>query len=450
MREMMTRFVRGIWKALPLSAGLLVWCVSATGAFAQVQAGAAKVSITPDPKLFHYPLGGYVAPERNGHMATGVHDTCYARALVLRSGAAGCAIVSLDLCFMPANVKTAVMARLEKTPATLPASAVFLSATHSHSAPDPLALHSSNNVSAGALPSFDPKLLDWFADRITQAITEATGKLRPARIGSGQKDGLGLNRNRRGEKLTDDTMTALRVMDMDGKPIAAIFNYAAHPVYFGADMLQVSGDWSGTFTRQIEAVWPGEVVLFLNGAEGDASPNGADEGTPVERIDTYAAKLSAQANKLYESLTTTPTFTIDAWTQDTALGAPKPHPTFLFAALALKATSDQARSLVDRIMPTRCEVSFVRLGDLLLIGVPGEPTAQTGLAIKALARERGVKTTGVVALTNGWLGYLPSPEQYRAGKYEATMSFYGEGIRDKILVGVKAGLERVKSLAEKR
>src|SRR5437016_8224 len=82
---------------------------------AELMAGAAKVSITPDPKAMPYPLGGYGDPERLGHPATGVHDTCYARALVLSDGTAKCAIVSLDLCFLPANFKSAVMNRLEAT-----------------------------------------------------------------------------------------------------------------------------------------------------------------------------------------------------------------------------------------------------------------------------------------------------------------------------------------------
>ncbi len=405
---------------------------------ADLMAGASKVSITPDPNVMPYQLGGYVSPERTGHNATGIHDTCYARALVLSDGPAKCAIVSLDLCFMPASVKTAVVIRVASL--GIPASGLFLSATHTHSALDPLALHGANTVPAGSLSAYDLKLADWVADRIAQAITEANGKLRPARAGSGQARNLGLNRNRRGEKLTDDTMIALKVTDAGGKPLAAIFNYAAHPVYYGANMLQVSGDWSGTFQRQMEAVYPGSVTLFLNGAEGDASPNGADEGTPAEKIDTYSAKISLAARRLYDSIAANSSGGLKAWTQDTELGPPKPHPFFLLAAGSLHATAAQAREMVYRIMPTRCEVSFVRIGDALFIGVPGEPTAAVGLAGKALAAGAGAKSVGIVALTNGWLGYLLTPEQYKAGKYEATMSFYGDQSGEKILAGITAGL----------
>ena len=48
---------------------------------------------------------------------------------------------------------------------------------------------------------------------------------------------------------------------------------------------------------------------------------------------------------------------------------------FLLAAVQFKATPQQARELVDRLMPTRCELSFVRIADALMMGFPGEPTA---------------------------------------------------------------------------
>ena len=61
--------VGGRWSAV-------LFCFFLAGtARAELMAGAARVSITPDPKEFSYPLGGYVAPARLGHNATGVHDT---------------------------------------------------------------------------------------------------------------------------------------------------------------------------------------------------------------------------------------------------------------------------------------------------------------------------------------------------------------------------------------
>ena len=405
---------------------------------ADLLAGAARVSITPDTKEFHYQLGGYVAKERTGHPATGIHDTCYARTIVLSSGTTRVAVVSLDLCFLPANMKSAVLSRIGVS--GVKAAGLFLAATHTHSAPDPLALHSANTGKAGDLSTYDPKLADWMADHIAQSINEAAAKLTPAKVGSMQVDKVGLNRNRRGERLTDDQLTVVRVVSVDNKPLAEIVNYAAHPVYFGPSMMEVSGDWSGSMARILEAKEPGVVALFLNGAEGDASANGSDEGTSADKITTYAAKLGIAAYELMMQTRLTIDAKISCWTQTVQLPPRQPHPFFMLAAAAMRATPGQAKELVNQTMPTSCELSFIQIGPLLLMGFPGEPTAAVGLAAKALARERGVAIPAITALTNGWLGYLVTAEQYKAGKYEPTMSFYGETIGATILEGVKSGL----------
>ncbi len=416
-------------------------CLSAP-ARADLLAGASRVSVTPDPKEFSYPLGGYVAPERLTKKASGIHDTCYARALVLSHGTAKLAVVSVELCFLPANVKDAVASRVAAT--GIPASGLFLAATHTHSALDPLVLHSGNTGHQSTLPVFDPKILEWVADRIAQSITEANARLKPGRVGSGQADQIGLNRNRRGENVTDDQMTAVKVLDSDGKVIAAVFNYAAHPVYYGDKMLEVSGDWSGSFQRVMEARIPGAVCLFLNGAEGDASPHGSDAGTPAEKIEIYAAKLSDKAKALYDSVEMESAPILRAWAHSVDLPAVTPHPFFLLASAQLKATREQAIELVDRMMPRKCEISFVRIGDVVLAGLPGEPTTPIGLAVKALLRDSGITRAAVVALTNGWLGYIVTADQYKAGKYEPTMSFYGSTIGEVILEGIKSGVRAMK------
>ena len=44
--------------------------------------------------------------------------------------------------------------------------------------------------------------------------------------------------------------------DADGKPIAAIVNYAAHPTLYGDDMLEVSADWPGVMAQDVEKKYP--------------------------------------------------------------------------------------------------------------------------------------------------------------------------------------------------
>lgn len=430
-----------VWKhRLLLASCCVAAALLASGTRAELLAGAARVSITPDPERVSYTLGGYGDLHRMTTPATGIHDTCYARALVLQTGGRKVALVSLDLCYIPADVKAAVLARIAGT--GIQPDGLFLCATHTHSGPEPLLLHSGCVGHIGAMPKFRPELLSWMAGQISAAITQASNTLRPATIGSGQTGPIGLNRNRRGEPGTDDTLTEIRVDGGDGKPIALVVDYAAHPTFFGAQMLQVSGDWAGAFERMMEAAVPGATVLFLNGIEGDVSPKGADDGMPAERIEVYASKLMQPGLRLMASIHPEAHPQLHAWDQTVSLPEPKPHPFFLLGAALFHATRDEALALVHRIMPRECQLSFLRLGGTLLIGFPGEPTTPVGLEAKRMAKSAGVRLPAVVALTNGWLGYLVTAEQYRAGKYEPTMSFYGPQIGAIMLDGVRRGLER--------
>jgi hypothetical protein len=405
---------------------------------AELQAGAASVSITPNPNEIPYFLGGYVGKPRQDQKATGIHDTCRARALVMQNGGPHIAVVSVELCFLPDGVVEEVAKRLKQK--GMGEVRLFLSATHTHSAPDPLALHTRNTEFAGALPTYDPKLMEFVSAQIAAAVETARQRLTPVRLSVTQQNLPGFNRNRRGEKTTDEQLTLLKFSALNGQMVSALAVYAAHPVYYGAEMLQVSGDWCGAYMRQMEALHPGAVFLYLNGAEGDASPSGADEGTSTDKIQTYSARITRRTTDMLAAMPVGEDAPIKWWEQTVELGKPEPNPLFLLAGAALKATPQQSRALINRTMPETTRLTMVQVGECLLLGMPGEPTTPIGLAAKQLCRDAGIKFPAVVALTNGWLGYLVTAEQYRAGKYEPSMSFYGPGIGEKILGGVSAAL----------
>ena len=218
---------------------------------AELRAGAARVSITPDVKARPIPLGGYAA--RKAMPATGIHDLVYARALVLADGNAKAAIVSLDLCFLPANVKTEVAKRLAAGDTGIDAAHLFLSATHTHSAPDPLAMHGGNTFTKlkGWTP-FDAELLKFTADRIAQAIGDANKALVPAQVGVRVENVMGANRNRRGDTTVDPDLTVLKVTRKDGSTLASLVNFAAHPTLYDDKMMQISADWPGVMCADIE------------------------------------------------------------------------------------------------------------------------------------------------------------------------------------------------------
>ena len=75
----------------------------------------------------------------------------------------------------------------------------------------------------------------------------------------------------------------------------------------------------------------------------------------------------------------------------------------------------EARSESSQAEHEAAELQAIRIGDLTVIGVPGELFAQTALDVRANNPHHG---TIIAGLANGDLGYLPPPAAYAQGGYE--------------------------------
>src|SRR5262249_52316363 len=92
---------------------------------------------------------------------------------------------------------------------------------------------------------------------------------------------VGFNRNRhsrRADKPVDRELIVVRVEGEDGKPIARLVNFAAHPTMIPAKERKFSADYPGALAALMEKD-AGALCLFLQGAAGDLSANpGANAG----------------------------------------------------------------------------------------------------------------------------------------------------------------------------
>ena len=64
----------------------------------------------------------------------------------------------------------------------------------------------------------------------------------------------------------------MRFDDLEGKPIAILVNFAAHPVMTDEKILKYSADYPGFLKNKVEAELATKCV-FMQGASGDMSPN---------------------------------------------------------------------------------------------------------------------------------------------------------------------------------
>jgi hypothetical protein len=67
--------------------------------------------------------------------------------------------------------------------------------------------------------------------------------------------------------------------------------------------------------------------------------------------------------------------------------------------------------------PDQVEVMVIRIGDIAIVGMPGEPFSEIGQNIKLFSP---AKRTLIFELANGGLGYFPDRKAFTQGGYEVT------------------------------
>lgn len=277
---------------------------------------------------------------------------------------------------------------------------------------------------------------------------------------------------------TDPTFTVLRVDAADGRPIAAWSNFAAHPTTLDEGIRLFSGDTAGAAARWAERAMTGDyaartgrapvpapVEVWTNGAEGDVSSNGGPTAVapnePVQYVRSDAASADLGGRRQAEGI-------VEAWraagrslSDDLPIvaertlvkfdgtpygpdGGPK-EPVGPFPVLGMGVVSENQCAPVDGmagpgqgpkaplvggagIAPDTHPVSFWRLGGLGVVSFPAEINKQMGQRIRddLLARAGGrLGYVALAGLTNGYISYTSTPEEYDSCDYEASFTLYG-------------------------
>jgi len=401
-----------------------------------VRAGVARISLVP-PLEMKPALGGYGA--RMSQPALGVHDTVWAKALVLARAEQRFALVSADVLAFPPRFKAAVVERLAAE--GWGSDQIMLLPSHTHTSLDMMALHPGNTFGIPQVGVFHRELFQHTAAQLAAVIREAARDLRPVLVGSATVNLPDRNRNRRpGLTTRDADLTVTRLDTSAGKPLAVLVNWTAHPTFMSAEDMLFSGDWPGHLQRTLEALVGGNVLaLFYNGAEGDQSPTPpAEAGSRWERAERYGRALGIEAWRAWERIPPRAVTRFGYRTERIALPARQWHPDFMKTGGAEYGLNEtMMRGFLDALQPTETRSTCLRLGELLVLGVPGEMAAALGLELKARARElTGAPCPTIGGLADEWISYILSAEEWRKGGYEASVSFYGETLGSTIVEGV--------------
>lgn len=407
-----------------------------------LDAGVAQVDLTP-PLEMKATLGGY--GERLNKPATGIHDRIWAKALVLRSGSTKCVIVTADVLGFPPPVKPAVLAELA---GGWKPEQVLLLPSHSHTSLDLSALNPNNDLGNVRIGLFHPELYQRTIRALASVIREADRALVPVKLQTESVELAGWNRNRRGNSVTDRQLTVTRIDQESGKPLAALVNWTAHPTFMSEDDMMFSGDWPGHLQRTMEALIGKSVtVMYYNGAEGDQAPVARPAGgSRWERAERYGRELAIEAWRVWERIQTKPTDVLQTHLESIDLPARKPHPDFLrTGGTEYGLTEESVQVLLKKLAPERTHSLSVQVGDLLIVGVPGEMAADLGVELKTrVGKATKARHITIGGIADEWVSYILSPTEYTKGGYEASVSFYGAGLAEAIMEGAARGVKALR------
>lgn len=439
----------------------------------QLLAGVARCDITPPIGIAH---GNWSAQVHE--RAEGIDLPLSCTALAASDGTEEIILAEWELLYPPeGDWLRQIRARVTELTG-VPGSHIRVSSTHTHSGP---------NVKrpwfeAGS-EMIDPYVAS-LTDRLAGVCWSAHRALRPARFAGG-KGSCPVNCNRRRrlepgrlmlapnpEGFSDHEVGVIRIDEENGKPLAILVNFAAHPTILAWDNRQISPDYPGTVRRTVESI-TGATCLFLQGAAGDQNTL-RDYSCRVEDTRWVGKQVGLEAARVAELIETQPS-TLEivrhvesSWTMGVAERSPTPAagqpvrcisrriplPVWRREAvteaeiahleslkrklaelrasgapeadvreinrLARRATLD-LRIAEQRSQGNELTVEFhaIRLGPVALVGLPVEPFAEIGAQVKA---QSPFATTFFSGYTNGVHNYMPVRAAYDEGGYEVWMT----------------------------
>jgi len=375
---------------------------------ATYRVGFAQADVTPAPETIRSGetfMGGYGLWKARG-AATGIHDPLTARVLYLEEQDRKICIVIVDSLGLPGLLIDRIATRAGQAIGADP-QRIMIGATHSHAAPDLIGLW-------GGSPQ---EYTDLLIDKVVMAIAQAYESRTPALLYYARSKGKA--RNRRGWDYTDDDIVVLDAVAEDtGDRIAALINFAAHPVISRQSNLSISSDFVH-YLREHAEVEFGAPVIYANGAIGDASPVGRSDGegtwAVAKRYGEGVAGHAVESLGSKQPIGAGIIFRQQKFTSEI-------DNTVLSIAHSLGLTNDGSTGPFWNTSVVS-SIAYFSLGDQLQgIAVPGEALTRTGLAMKTRLTSPAKLFLG---LNGGCLGYFVLRDEWQTGRnndYEESVS----------------------------
>lgn len=433
-----------------------------------LHAGVATADITPPVGIAHAGWGA-----QTHERAAGVDMPFTVTALSLRKGDTAAMVLDLDLGTISVADADRIRSEVQDAVET-PAANVRVSYSHTHAG----AVMSSFGAYIAAGQELIEGYRETLVQQCIAAARDAVAVEVPSRVvaGEGRSD-VAVNRRLLVDDrvvvgvnpggTSDDRVFVTRIDDLTGAPVAAIVGYACHPITLAFQNDLLSPDFPGV-VREVVADLTGAPCLFLQGCAGDVMPvEGLTGDTSVHR--RLGTMLAAEASRVFLGLESrTGTWEFDGVVESGApLGmhrwvpgdapdqglavatrtirmpvrsTPPPAEAAATAAAAVErvaalraadvpdaelkdatfrakrtAMRSQWATWADGADDVEVTLHGIAVGDVALVGFPGEPFSGIGVQVHA---DSPFPHTHMAGYCNGWLGYVPTADAFGPGGYE--------------------------------
>ena len=438
-----------------------------------LKVGTSKADITPPIGIAHANWGSSIH-----QVAEGIDMPLYCNILYIESESSKNKIIilDLDLCIIDDEIDEMIRDSVVSV-IDVPKENIRISVSHTHAGPPYGRSDSTGGGWLTEGVDLIKPYFEGFPKKISHAVKEATSSLKRCNISYGiGKSDININRRPADEKgnlftgrnwegIVDHSVDVIGFDDEHGNIIATIVGYACHPTILGPDNRLISPDYPGHMRKTVEEVVGGSCI-FLQGAAGNQGPIHGFVGE-VEVARKAGKILGLEASKVRMSIDPferkeklveiIPAGADLGMYEDVVVGEPSDDliinnsyvdlPTLEFpsheeaseiydnaieelnkarklgnkdeikkmVSNAKRANFTRRNSLRSKNGKVNIWIQTIKIGDIVLQGIPLEPFIEYGDRIKSLNPNKKIVLSGY---TNCIHGYLPTAKAYEEGGYE--------------------------------
>jgi len=435
-----------------------------------MRAGADMQKI--NPKLFTHLAG---AESGEFRPCESIMDDLYAKAVVVEGGGVTYAMISLDVTIITKKYCDLIRGEVSRA-LSIPADAVLVFCTQTHSAPGVGCFMYEECMNIELTPETEflsgttEEYSRFASESAVRAALNAAKDMRRVYVGAGRSfaDGLAFNRRmimRDGSMImpefwqgelgpvnalcyegpADPEVCVVSLVDEDMRAVAMLMHFTCHPVNVfsrARSWHAVSSDWCGVWSDNIRAQYPGCVPMVLNGACGNINPwNPLDPHYKPDHRRMGRA-LTDVTRRIVNCLRLTDTDEISYETKKVPLeyrDIPKERVEYVRNAMQITqpqllegaykkvgrdwylALSTMSAIRLREIDPLfMYEIHALRLGNISIVGLPGEPFVEGQLEIK---KRSAADFVMVAHCASQYVGYLPHEAAYACNAHETTLLY---------------------------